>query len=157
MTAAATIAPPAHIDQPRERLPYKWKVLISVIFGVFMSTVDTTAVNVAFPTLRAMYGATLHEAQWIVSIYVMALGMATPVAGFLADRFGIKRIYVLGLGIFVGGSLVAGLAPTLSVLIVARAVKGFGGGIAMPCATAMLFRGFERKELGLALGVFGLA
>lgn len=155
--APATLAPREHNEQPRERLPYKWKVLISVIFGVFMSTVDTTAVNVAFPTLRAMYGATLHEAQWIVSIYVMALGMATPVAGFLADRFGIKRIYILGLAIFVLGSLAAGLAPTLGVLIVARAVKGFGGGIAMPCATAMLFRGFDRRELGLALGVFGLA
>src|SRR5437773_359791 len=101
--AADRIAPPS-----AERLPYKWKLLVSVIFGVFMSTLDTTAVNVAFPTLRSMYGATLHEAQWIVSIYVMALGIATPVAGFLADRFGIKRIYVLGLAIFVSGSIVAG-------------------------------------------------
>ena len=150
--AADRIAPPS-----AERLPYKWKLLVSVIFGAFMSTLDTTAVNVAFPTLRSMYGATLHEAQWIVSIYVMALGIATPVAGFLADRFGIKRIYVLGLAIFVGGSIAAGFAPTLGVLVVARAVKGFGGGIAMPCATAMLFRGFDRKELGFALGVFGLA
>ena len=157
MTTAPALLVPDPPAVSRERIPYKWKVLISVIFGVFMSTVDTTAVNVAFPTLRAMYGATLHQAQWIVSIYVMALGMATPVAGFLADRFGIKRIYVLGLVIFVLGSLAAGLAPTLGVLIVARAVKGFGGGIAMPCATAMLFRGFDRKELGLALGVFGLA
>jgi EmrB/QacA subfamily drug resistance transporter len=149
---AIDTAPP-----PAERLAYKWKVLVSVIFGVFMSTLDTTAVNVAFPTLRTMYGATLHEAQWIVSVYVMSLGIATPVAGFLADRFGIKRIYVLGLAIFVAGSLAAGAAPTLGFLVVARAIKGFGGGIAMPCATAMLFRGFDRKELGFALGVFGLA
>jgi DHA2 family multidrug resistance protein len=136
---------------------YKWKVLVSVIFGIFMSTLDTTAVNVAFPTLRSQYGASVYEAQWIVSIYVLALGMATPVAGFLADRFGIKRVYVLGLAIFVAGSLAAGLAPTLGALIVARAVKGIGGGIAMPCATAMLFRAFPRTEIGFALGMFGVA
>jgi DHA2 family multidrug resistance protein len=157
MTVAPVAVDRAAAPASKERAPYKWKLLVSVIFGVFMSTLDTTAVNVAFPTLRSMYGATLHEAQWIVSIYVMSLGIATPVAGFLADRFGIKRIYVLGLAIFVGGSIAAGFAPTLGVLIVARAVKGFGGGIAMPCATAMLFRGFDRKELGLALGIFGLA
>src|SRR5258705_4467809 len=113
-----------------------------------MSTRDTTAVNVAFPTLRAEYGASLYEAQWIVSVYVLALGMATPVAGFLADRFGIKRVYVTGLAIFVAGSLASGLAPTLGTLVVARAVKGIGGGIATPCATAMLFRAFPRSEIG---------
>ena len=151
---AAPASPPAF---GVERVPYKWKVLASTIFGVFMATLDTTAINVAFPTLRAEYGATLHQAQWIVSVYVLALGIATPVAGFLADRFGIKRVYVLGLAIFVAGSLLAGLAPTLGVLVAARALKGIGGGIAMPCATAMLFRGFTRAELGFALGVFGLA
>jgi EmrB/QacA subfamily drug resistance transporter len=136
---------------------YKWKLLVSVIFGIFMSTLDTTAVNVAFPTLRAEFGASLNEAQWIVSVYVLALGIATPVAGFLADRFGIKRVYVTGLVIFVVGSLAAGMAPSLGALVVARAVKGIGGGIAMPCATAMLFRAFPRKEIGFALGVFGVA
>jgi EmrB/QacA subfamily drug resistance transporter len=136
---------------------YKWKLLVSVIFGIFMSTLDTTAVNVAFPTLRAALGASLNEAQWIVSVYVLALGIATPVAGFLADRFGIKRVYVTGLVIFVVGSLAAGMAPSLGTLVVARAVKGIGGGIAMPCATAMLFRAFPRTEIGFALGVFGVA
>jgi EmrB/QacA subfamily drug resistance transporter len=158
VTAAAQVGP-AEGDTavPVERVPYKWKLLASVIFGVFMSTLDTTAVNVAFPTLRAEYGASLQQSQWIVSIYVLALGIATPVAGFLADRFGIKRIYILGLATFVAGSLLAGLAPTLGVLVAARALKGIGGGLAMPCATAMLFRGFARQELGFALGVFGFA
>jgi EmrB/QacA subfamily drug resistance transporter len=154
---AAPLAVVLPAAPPAERVPYKWKVLVSVVFGVFMSTLDTTAVNVAFPTLKAEYGATLYDAQWIVSVYVMALGIATPAAGFLADRFGIKRIYVLGLAIFVAGSLAAALAPTLGTLVAARAVKGLGGGIAMPCATAMLFRAFDRKELGFALGIFGVA
>jgi DHA2 family multidrug resistance protein len=132
-------------------------VLASVVFGVFMVTLDTTAVNVAFPVIRSELGASLHEAQWLVSVYVLALGMSTPVAGFLADRFGLKRMYIVGLAIFVVGSLCAGLAPTLPTLVMARALKGIGGGIAVPCGTALLFRGFSKSELGLALGVFGLA
>ena len=135
----------------------KWRVLASVVFGVFMVTLDTTAVNVAFPVIRAELGATLRDAQWLVSVYVLALGMSTPVAGFLADRFGLKRMYIIGLAIFVVGSLAAGLAPSLWTLVAARALKGIGGGIAVPCGTALLFRGFSKSELGLALGVFGLA
>ncbi len=157
--AAPAVTAPARPLEPHDadRARYKWKVLVSVIFGVFMSTLDTTAVNVAFPTLRAEYGASLHDAQWIVSVYVLALGLATPVAGFLADRFGIKRVYVAGLALFTAASLAAGLAPTLPALVAARALQGIGGGLAIPCATAMLFRGFDRRELGFALGLFGLA
>jgi hypothetical protein len=64
------------------RLAPKWKVLISVIFGIFMVILDTTVVNVAFQTLRAEYGATLNDSQWIISIYVLMLGISTPLAGF---------------------------------------------------------------------------
>ena len=142
---------------PAERVSYKWKVMISVIFGIFMATLDTTAMNVAFPVLREQFGATLHSAQWVVSIYVLAVGITTPVAGYAADRFGIKRVYTTGLAVFVVGSLLAGLAPTLGVLIAARALKGIGAGLALPCGLALLFRGFTKEELGFALGVFGLA
>ena len=154
MTARAPDAVAAPSARPA---PNKWHVLASVIFGIFMVTLDTTAVNVAFPTLRAELGASLESAQWIVSVYVLALGITTPVAGFLADRYGIKRMYISGLAIFVAGSLLAGLAPSLWTLVAARALKGIGGGIAVPCGTALLFRGFSRRELGFALGVFGLA
>jgi len=135
----------------------KWRVLAAVVFGLFMVTLDTTAVNVAFPVIRDELGASLHDAQWIVSVYVLALGMATPVAGYLADRHGLKRMYIVGLVLFVAGSLAAGLAPSLWTLVAARALKGIGGGIAVPCGTALLFRGFSRGELGAALGVFGVA
>ena len=135
----------------------KWRVLAAVIFGIFMVTLDTTAVNVAFPAIRAELGASIDDAQWIVSVYVLALGISTPVAGFLADRFGLKRMYIVGLAVFVIGSLCAALSPTLWTLVAARALKGIGGGIAVPCGTALLFRGFSKRELGLALGVFGLA
>lgn len=141
----------------RRGLDSKWKVLIAVMFGIFMIILDSTIVNVAFPTLRSEFGASLADAQWVLSIYVLALGITTPVSGFLADRFGIKRVYLWGLGIFALGSFLCGIAPSLWILILARALQGFGGGLAQPLGPAQLYRAFPPKEQGTALGYFGLA
>ncbi|HEU4327706.1 MAG TPA: DHA2 family efflux MFS transporter permease subunit [Roseiflexaceae bacterium] len=139
------------------RLAYKWKVLISIVFGVFMIILDSTVVNVALQTLRREYNVSLTAAQWIISIYVLALGITTPLSGFLADRFGIKRIYVGGLALFVFGSFLCGLAPSIELLIIARALQGFGGGLAQPLGPALLYSSFPPKEQGTALGFFGIA
>ncbi len=138
-------------------LERKWKVLISVMFGIFMIILDFTIVNIAFPTLRREFGASLSQAQWVISIYVLSLGVTTPVSGFLADRFGIKRMYLLGLAIFVFSSFLCGLAPSLGWLIAARALQGFGGGISQPLGPAQLYRAFPPEEQGTALGIFGIA
>jgi DHA2 family multidrug resistance protein len=143
------------VNQPRG-LEQKWKVLISVMFGIFMIILDSTVVNVAFTTLRREFGATLADAQWVLSIYVLSLGVTTPVSGYLADRFGIKRVYLFGLAVFVIGSFLCGLAPSLGWLIAARALQGFGGGISQPLGPAQLYRAFPPKEQGTALGYFGV-
>jgi DHA2 family multidrug resistance protein len=133
----------------------KWRVLISIVFGLFMVILDTTVVNVAFQTLRTEYGASLNDSQWIISVYVLAIGISTPLSGFLADRFGMKTIYLTGLTIFVLGSFLCGLAPSLPFLIAARALQGIGGGIALPLGPAFLLRTFTVHEQGFALGIFG--
>ncbi len=138
-------------------LAYKWRVLISVIFGLFMVILDTTVVNVAFPTLRAEFNASISDSQWIISVYVMALGISTPLSAFLADRFGIKRTYVMGLAFFVIGSAICGVSPSLGLLVAARALQGLGGGLALPLGTTLLFGAFTAAEQGLAFGVFGIA
>lgn len=138
-------------------LEQKWRILITVMFGLFMIILDSTIVNIAFPTLRSEFGATLADSQWVISIYVLALGITTPVAGFLADRFHIKRMYLLGLAIFAFGSLLCGIAPSLPLLIAARALQGFGGGIAQPLGPAQLYRAFPPKEQGTAFGILGIA
>src|SRR5512147_1707040 len=138
-------------------LEQKWKILISVMFGIFMIILDATVVNVAFPTLRREFNASLADAQWVLSIYVLSLGVTTPVSGYLADRFGIKRVYLFGLAVFVIGSFLCGLAPSLGWLIAARALQGFGGGVAQPLGPAQLYRAFPPKEQGTALGYFGIA
>ena len=141
------------------RLAYKWRVLISVIFGLFMVILDSTVVNVALQTLRVEFKAGLDTTQWVISIYVLALGIATPLSAFLADRFGIKRTYVTGLALFVVGSFICGISPTstIGVLVAARALQGLGGGLALPLGTALLFSAFTVEEQGVAFGVFGIA
>ena len=148
---------PPEVSAPRGGIEYKWKVLMTVIFGIFMVILDTTVVNVAFQTLRAEFGATLNDSQWIISIYVLSLGICTPLSGYLADRFGIKRVYLGGLAIFVIGSFLCGIAPNLWFLIGARALQGFGGGVALPLGIALLLSSFPVAEQGAALGFFGIA
>ena len=136
---------------------YKWKVLGTVIFGIFMVILDTTVVNVAFQTIRETFGGNLNDSQWVISIYVLVLGITTPLAGFLADRFGAKKIYLGGLALFALGSLLCGLSTSLPLLIAARAIQGAGGGIAFPLGTALLLQAFPQREHGMALGIFGIA
>jgi len=135
---------------------YKWKVLASVVVGLFMVILDATVVNVALRSLQEKYTASTSDVQWVISLYTLALGIATPLSGFLGDRFGTKRIYIMGLGLFVLGSALAGLAPSLPLLITARAVQGIGGGIALPLGSAMLFTAFPPNQRGVAYGVFGI-
>jgi DHA2 family multidrug resistance protein len=132
-------------------------VLSTVIFGIFMVVLDSTVVNVAFQTIRTDFGGSLADAQWVISIYVLTLGITTPLAGFLANRYGAKKIYLGGLSLFALGSLICGLSPSLTLLIFARAIQGAGGGIALPLGTALLLQAFPPREQGTALGIFGIA
>ncbi len=135
---------------------YKWRVLFSVIFGTFMSILDNTVVNVALATLQKDFGASISHTQGVVTYYALSLGIVIPIAGFLADRFGIKRIYVISLVAFTTASALCGLAPSLNTLILFRILQGLGGGALLPLGTAMLFTAFPPNERGLALSVFGV-
>jgi EmrB/QacA subfamily drug resistance transporter len=151
--AGARLSQTQDSEDPR----YKWKVLGTVIFGIFMVILDSTVINVAFQTLREEFGSNITDAQWIISVYVLALGISMPLAGYLADRFGIKKIYLGGLLIFVLGSLACGVSPSLGTMVAARAFQGFGGGIALPLGVALLMSAFPASEQGMALGIFGVA
>ncbi|WP_394821164.1 DHA2 family efflux MFS transporter permease subunit [Pendulispora albinea] len=127
-----------------------------MIPGSFLIYLDMTVVNVALPAFREQFGLDLGGLQWIISIYVLAMGVSTPLSGFLADVWGVRTTLVAGLGAFVIGSVLAGLAPGLGVLLAGRAFQGIGGGLASPLASAQLLRAFPPSERGVAFGVFGL-
>src|SRR6266852_5341577 len=129
----------AYNDKPgRGGIAYKWLVVMVVVFGLFMSVLDATVVAVALPTLQAVFGATLNQVQWVFTGYLLAFAVIIPLVGYLADRFGIKRIYMTALVMFTGGSILCGLAWSTQSLIFFRILQGLGGGGLLPLATAMI-------------------
>jgi len=135
---------------------YKWQVVASVIFGSFMVIMDATVVNVALPKLRDVFAADVSQIQWVISGFILAVGIVTPLSGFLADRYGIKKIYLTSLACFTLASVFCGIAPNLPLLILGRVLQGVGGGSVLPLGTALLFSAFPPEQRGLAFGIFGI-
>jgi DHA2 family multidrug resistance protein len=159
MDAMPAASPAPSVAPGGEEMRYKWRVLWTVVIGLFTVILDATVINVALKTLQVQFGVSTDQAQWVISLYTLVLGIATPLSGYLGDRFGIKRVYLTGLGLFALGSLLSGLAASqtsLPLLIVTRGIQGLGGGIALPLGMAMLFRAFPPGQRGAAFGVFGI-
>ena len=128
------------------RLPYKWIVATVFMFGLFMDLMDTTIVNIALPTLSRDFHASTSAVEWTVTGYLLSLAMVIPAAGFLADRFGTKRIFMAAMGIFVVASAACGQAHSIQELVAFRFLQGVGGGMMTPVGTAMLSREFPGAE-----------
>ena len=146
----------AQVGQSESRFSYKWIVASVVILGVFMSILDQTIVNIALPTLETDFGADVHSVQWVLTAYILTQGVATPATAFFADRFGIKRFYIISLAAFTAGSALCGLAWSLPVLIFFRVLQGAGGAALFPLSITLLFREFPPQERGMAMGLFGV-
>ncbi len=135
---------------------YPWIAMGVVLIGTFMVILDTTIVNVALPQI----GVALKRGdgiEWVVTAYLLAVGVAQPPTGWLADRIGRKRLFIASLALFGIGSLLSGLSPTLGFLIAARVVQGLGGGALMPVGMAMIYELFPPHRRGTALGIWGVA
>ncbi len=137
-------------------LQYKWIVAMVLILGVFMVILDTTIVNIAIPRLQTAFGADLHSVQWVLTGYILAQGVTTPVVAFFANRLGTKRLYIVALAAFTIGSALCGLAWSLPVLIFFRILQGVGGAALFPLSLTLIFREFPPQERGAAMGLFGV-
>ena len=104
----------------------KWWTLGAVSFGLFMIMLDNTVVNVALPAIQKELDTGLSELQWIVTGYALTFAVLMLTGGKLADLFGRRLLFIIGLAIFTGASLACGLAPDANVLIGARVVQGVG-------------------------------
>ncbi|MFK4190014.1 MFS transporter [Streptomyces sparsogenes] len=135
----------------------KWWPLTAVCLGAFILLVDVTIVNVALPSMAADLGASFTSLQWVIDGYALALAALLLAAGSLADRFGHRRSYVYGLGVFGLASLVCGLAPNAEVLIAGRVVQGVGGAAMFATAPALLLASYQGRDRGTAFGVWGAA
>lgn len=138
-------------------LPYKWIVVMVVIFGSFMSILDQTVINNALPRLQSAFGADLSTLQWVITAYTLTQGVVTPTTAFFANRVGIKRFYVISLTFFTLGSALCGLAWSLPMLITFRVIQAIGGATLFPLAITLLFYEFAPQERGLATGVLSIS
>ena len=137
---------------------YRTKVMVIYIFGLFMTVIDGTMVNVALPTLADEFGVPTTEIEWVAVGYLLALAAMIPAAGWLGDRFGTKRMFVTALAVFVATSMLCGLSQTLNQLVAFRVLQGLGGGLLAPIGGAMLYRAFPMEERAkAAIGVLSLS
>lgn len=135
----------------------KWWPLTAVCLGAFILLVDVTIVNVALPSMADDLDASFTSLQWVIDGYALALAALLLACGSLADRFGHRRFYLYGLGLFAVASLLCGLAPSADVLIAARVVQGVGGAAMFATAPALLLTSYQGRDRGTAFGVWGAA
>jgi EmrB/QacA subfamily drug resistance transporter len=130
--------------------------LAAIVVGTFMAILDTTVVNVALPVLGRVFGADLNLLQWVITGYLLAQAAVIPLAGWLSDRFGAKRLYITALILFTLGSVLCALAPSGELLVAFRVLQGLGGGMLMPIGMSFLFRLAPPDRRGAVMGAFGV-
>ncbi|MFL5954389.1 MAG: MFS transporter [Gaiellaceae bacterium] len=133
----------------------KWWTLLAVCTATFMLLLDITIVNVALPAIQHALHASFSDLQWVIDAYALALATCVLTAGSLADLYGRKRLFLIGVVLFTIASAACGLANDSLFLIIARGVQGLGGAIMFATALALLSQEFHGRERGTAFGIWG--
>jgi EmrB/QacA subfamily drug resistance transporter len=133
----------------------KWLPLVAICTGTFMLLIDVTIVNVALPDMATDLGTSFSQLQWVVDVYALALAALVLGAGSLADLFGRRKLYLIGLVLFALASLASGLAPDAGFLIAARALQGIGGAVMFATTIALINTSYEGRDRGTAFGIWG--
>lgn len=131
------------------------RVLVIMVLGGMMAFLDATIVNVGVDTIRGEFGIGLDGIHWIATGYLLAVAVATPLAGWLVDRFGGKRMWLTALAVFVAGSVACSLAQSAGALVAFRVLQGLGGGLVEPIMLALLVRAAGPARVPRLMGVLG--
>ena len=123
--------------------------------ALFMVTLDNLVVTTSLPVIRGDLGASIEDLEWTVNAYTLTFAVFLLTGAALGDRFGRRRMFVIGLGIFTAASVAAALAPSVEALIAARAVQGLGGAIVTPLTLTILSAAVPPEKRGVALGAWG--
>ncbi|SMC84136.1 drug resistance transporter, EmrB/QacA subfamily [Fulvimarina manganoxydans] len=150
MQSADAQTPAAEVD------PRRWITLAVLLTAGFMNLIDVTIVNVAIPSLKADFGATSSEIEWVVAGYIVAFALGLLPLGRLGDLVGRKRMFLMGVAGFTLCSALCGLSPTIDVLIAARLAQGFSAAMMMPQVLALVQVTFPDHERGFAFSLFGV-
>src|SRR3954447_7120304 len=131
-----------------------WTFAITAV-ALFMVTLDNLVVSTALPVIRVDLNASLSQLEWTVNAYTLTFAVLLLTGAALGDKFGRRRMFALGLGIFTLASAAAALAPSAEVLNVARAVQGLGAAIVLPLTLTILSAAVPAERRGVALGAWG--
>jgi len=143
-------------ERPAVPVVNPWIVATAVMFATFMEILDTTVVNVSLPHIAGSLSASIDESTWALTSYLVANAIVLPLTGWLANYFGRKRLLLISISGFTMASLLCGLAPTLSALVVFRIMQGLSGGALQPLSQAVLLEAFPPRDRGKAMGFWGL-
>lgn len=127
-----------------------------LVLGTFMASLDSTIVNVGLRTLSVEFGASVTEVQWASTAYLLAVVAAAPTSGWLAERFGARRVWLAAVAVFLAGSLACALAWSTASLAAFRVLQGFGGGLLPPTGQALLARVAGKSRTGRIMSIVGV-
>jgi len=133
-----------------------WSIVAVISIATFMVVLDTSIANVSLGNIAGGLAVSYDEATWILTSYLVANAVILPASGWLADVLGRKRYYMLSVALFTASSLVCGLAPNLTVLIIARVFQGLGGGGLQTVEQSMLADTFPPSQRGMAFAAYGI-
>ncbi len=134
----------------------RWLIAIAVMMAAVMELVDTSAVNVSLPYIAGNLSATVNEATWVLTSYLIANAVILPLSGWLANYFGRRRLLMFSVIGFTAASILCGLAPTLPLLVLFRILQGAAGGSLQPTTRAIMLEAFPREERGHAMALWGV-
>ena len=140
----------------KPRADPRW-TLAACVLASSLSFVEGSVLNVALPAIRASYGAGAAEVQWVVNAYLLPLSALLLLGGALGDHFGRRRLLVMGTSLFTAASILCALAPSLELLLAARAVQGVGAALLLPNSLALLNAAYEGEKRGRAVGIWAAA
>jgi EmrB/QacA subfamily drug resistance transporter len=129
-------------------------VLAAAVLGSSMAFIDSSVVNVALPKMEADLATTLSAMTWVINAYTLCMSALLLIGGAAADQLGRRRIFMIGISVFAAASIACGFAPSVEMLILARALQGVGGALLIPCSLAIIGAAFDEKERGKAIGVW---
>jgi EmrB/QacA subfamily drug resistance transporter len=147
-----------HSDAPasRKRLEPKWLILTAVMLGTFMTPLDGSIVNTVLPSITAFFDSQISIAQWVPTVYLLAICCLILLYGRLGDIFGYKRIFLYGLAAFTATSILCGTSQSIWMLIAFRALQGLAASMIMAVGFAIVTAAFPPTERGKALGIYAI-
>ncbi len=145
---------PSGTTEPTSRATAVWALIVTSVAG-FMASLDNLVVTTALPSIRKDLGGALEDLEWTVSAYTLTFAVLLMFGAALGDRFGRRRMFLSGLGVFTAASAAAALAPGMTELIAARAVQGVGAAIMMPLTLTLLSAAVPAARRGMAFGIWG--